>query len=67
MQISYVFQKPKLNDPFQLHNFFYQDIIKQGGLLIYIKAHLTSILLANHILPKDIPAISSESNLRKEK
>ena len=30
---------------------------KQGGLLIYIKAHLPSRLLSNHISPKDIQAI----------
>ena len=36
---------------------------KQGGLLIYIKAHLPSRLLSNHISPKDIQAIPSELNL----
>ena len=30
---------------------------KQGGLLIYIKAHLPSRLLSNHISPKDIQAV----------
>ena len=40
---------------------------KQGGLLIYIKAHLPSRLLSNHISPKDIQAIPFELNLRKEK
>ena len=39
---------------------------KQGGLLIYIKAHLPSRLLSNHISPKDIQAIPFELNLRKE-
>ena len=40
---------------------------KQGGLLIYIKPHLPSRLLSNHISPKDIKAIPFELNLRKEK
>ena len=40
---------------------------KQGGLLIYIKAHLPSRLLSNHISPKDIQEIPFELNLRKEK
>ena len=40
---------------------------KQGGLLIYIKAHLPSRLLSNHISPKDIQAIPFELNLWKEK
>ena len=40
---------------------------KQGGLLIYIKAHLPSRLLSNHISPKDLQAIPFELNLRKEK
>ena len=40
---------------------------KQGGLLIYIKAHLPSRLLSNHISPKDIQALPFELNLRKEK
>ena len=40
---------------------------KQGGLLIYIKAHLPSKLLSNHISPKDIQAVPTELNLRKEK
>ena len=40
---------------------------KQKGLLIYIKAHLPSKLLSNHISPKDIQAVPFELNLRKEK
>ena len=40
---------------------------KQGGLSIYIKAHLPSKLLSNHISPKDIQAVPFELNLRKEK
>ena len=40
---------------------------KQGGLLIYIKAHLPSRLLSNLISPKDIQAVPFELNLRKEK
>ena len=40
---------------------------KQAGVLIYIKAHLPSILLANDISPKDIQAIPFKLNLRKEK
>ena len=40
---------------------------KQGGLLIYIKAHLPSRLLSNHISPKNTQAIPFELNLRKEK
>ena len=40
---------------------------KEGGLLIYIKAHLPSKLLSNHISPKDIQAVPFELNLRKEK
>ena len=40
---------------------------KQGGLLIYVKAHFPSRLLSNHIWPKDIQAIPFELSLRKEK
>ena len=40
---------------------------KQRGLLIYIKAHLPSTLLSNHISPKDIQVIPFELNIRKEK
>ena len=40
---------------------------KQGGLLIYIKAHLPSRLLSNHMSPNDIQTISFKLNLRKEK
>ena len=40
---------------------------KQGGLLIFIKAHLPSRFLSNHISPKDIQATPFEINLRKEK
>ena len=40
---------------------------KQGGLLIYIKAHLSSRLLSNLISPKDIQEVPFELNLRKEK
>ena len=40
---------------------------KQGGLLIYIKAHFPSRLLSNHISPNDILAIPFELNLRMEK
>ena len=40
---------------------------KQGGLLIYIKAHLRPRLLSNPISPKDIQAIPFELNIRKEK
>ena len=40
---------------------------KQRGLLIYIKAHLPSTLLSNHISPKDIQVISFELNIRQEK
>ena len=40
---------------------------KQGGLLIYVKAHLPSRLLSNLISPKDIQAVPFELNLRKEK
>ena len=40
---------------------------KQGGLSIYIKAHLPSGLLSNLISPKDIQEVPFELNLRKEK
>ena len=40
---------------------------KQGGLSIYIKAHLPSRLLSNHISPKDIQVMAFKLNLRKEK
>ena len=50
------------------HNPYRLDISnKQGGLLIYIKAHLPSRLLSNHISPKDVQAIPFELNLREEK
>ena len=40
---------------------------KQGGLLIYIKAHLPPRLLPNLISPKVIQTVPFELNLRKEK
>ena len=56
------FLLPGFNKPYRL------DISdKQGGLLIYIKAHLASRLLSTHISPKDMQAIPFELNLRKEK
>ena len=36
---------------------------KQGGLLIYIKAHLPSRLLSNHILSKDIQATTGKLDI----
>ena len=40
---------------------------KQGGLLIYVKAHLPSRLLSNLISTKYIQEVPFELNLRKEK
>ena len=67
---------PKIDESFPTAQFLLQgyhkpyrlDISdKQRGLLIYIKAHLPSTLLSNHISPKDIQVIPFELNIRKEK
>ena len=53
---------PRYHKPYRLHT-----TDKQGGLLVYIKSHLSSRLFSIHNTANDIQVILFELNLRNEK
>ena len=66
----------KIDSTFPLNQFIIKDFHKpyrldinkrSGGILIFIKQHLTTKLLIKHTFPQDVQAIPFEINLEKEK